>query len=210
MQDTCAYCGQPLRLIAGFCAACHAPTMVAARARLVAGARQRSDLPSGMPRSHVGTQSAVFTPASPRGSRLLLVASVLCLAVASVCIYVNVNHRTIAALMLAPRSALQASATAGGVATTTFTVGQTIFLRYGVNVDQMGADITLTVAPPGAPAHLLTERWPQGATERTQNLVALIPGTWSITLQVNGQIIRAATIMIVATRADSIIMTKCS
>lgn len=202
MQDTCAYCGQPLRLLAGFCATCHAPGMVAARSRLVVGQRQRQGEPAQSLASHMVSQPTLVTPTKPRWTRLMLAASVLCLAVASICMYATVNQRSFADLMLAPRSALQTSTTAEGAATTTFTVGQTIFLRYGVNIDQAGADVTVTVAPPHSTAHLLTERWPQGITERTQSLVALVPGDWTITLQVNGQIIRVTTIQIVEAHAD--------
>lgn len=204
-RESCAYCGQPLRLVAGFCAACQAPATVAQRARLIADAGlppegreipARPLVPPPEP-SPVGQGSgAAPGRAAVIITRLLLAGGLIALGLVFVAVSVRLNANPIRLLMPPPVGTVVVRQAADGPATTSVSTGQPFILQYDLTVQSGQAAVTLTIAPQHGPPRALTETWPRGHTTRAQTLVALAPDRWQITLRENGTVIAALTLQI--------------
>lgn len=203
LWEACAFCGQPLRLVAGFCASCQAPVAVAQRAKLVAEVRQRAGITRPAkerpaPIRHITAPGPV--PGLPRPApaltRILLGCSCVTLCLTLVFISMRVNANPLRILFRPPDGTLTLSLTPTGAAVTQVTAGKPFYLRYGVTVQNDGAEIALTIAPEHAPAATLTERWRRGATHRSQPLVALAPDLWQFTLHEDGRILQSTSILV--------------
>ncbi len=188
---TCAYCRRPLRLVAGFCATCHAPASVAGRSRLVAGDR---DIPAPLA---AGPYDAIERPIivrslPPSGNRSLLLAGIAALALAVGLMALHMNAPE-AGAPSATRSALVVATAGGATVTSTIAAGTTISITYAVAVTTGSANISLTVTPAGMPLSAVTEQWSDGVTVRTVSLVALAAGDWRVSLSDDGRVLRSVT-----------------
>ncbi len=187
-METCAYCGQPLRLVAGFCAACHAPAGVAADS----GAHA-VPVKAGKPLAPV----APLSRPSPIGTRLLLAGGLLSLGLVFVLISMRLNANPIHIFISPPEGSLVVSQQPNGTATNSVVTGQPFTLRYAVTVEAAQADVSLTIIPAHGTARTLEEWWPHGDTQRVQTLVPLTPDLWQIVLRKDGRVVQAETIQIV-------------
>ena len=203
LWEQCAYCGRPLRLVAGFCAECHAPFAVAQRARLVADVRQRAGLdrhtrPVPAPIMHITAPGPV--PGLPRPSpvftRTLLGCSLVSLCLVVVFISMRVNANPLHLFFPPPDGSLIVSQTPQGDATTRLTVGKPFYLRYAVTISSDWAEVSLTIAPQHATEQTLVERWAQGQGQRVQTMVALSPDLWRFTLRKDGKVLQTVDIII--------------
>jgi hypothetical protein len=185
-MERCAYCGEPLRLVAGFCAACKAPASVAQRAGLIA----QSGLGSAPPVAvrPLAPLPPVARP-TPIVTRLLLASGLIALGAVVVLVSLRLHANPLHLLIPPPAGTLAVTQPPGGAATTQISVGQPFALDYSATIAGASALVTLTIAPSASPACSLTERWPQGTTTREQILVPLAPGRWQITLHRDGQVI---------------------
>jgi hypothetical protein len=196
-MDNCAYCGQPLRLVAGFCATCQAPARVAQRARLIADSGVHAAI---RPPVKVGTplvSVAPLTRPSPIGTRLLLAAGLVALGMVLVFASMRLNANPLRILLPPPVGSLAISQQPGGAATDRVVAGQPFTLRYDVTVDAAQADVSLTITPQHGTARTLEEWWPHGHTQRDQVLIPLAPDLWQVVLRKDGHIVQAATLQIV-------------
>ncbi len=194
--DRCAYCGAPLRIVAGFCASCHVPAPVAQRAKLVADA-QRAISETKRTINRTPLIAAPTSNTRPRWMRPTWVLGLLLLFGAIFFIYVHINGLPFASPLL-PDSSLAASLTPDGPAVNSLAAGQTWYLTYHVAVGRAGAVVQLRLTPAHAPTYTLTERWSRGDEQRVLPLRALTPGAWRITLLDNGQVIQSLEVHIAA------------
>jgi hypothetical protein len=193
--ECCAYCGEPLRLIAGFCATCQAPAGVAQRAGLIAQ--------SGLGTAHrvavrpLAPLPPIARPA-PIVTRLLLAGGLIALGAVLVLVSLRLHANPLRLLIPPPEGAIVATQPPGGASTTQIIAGQPFALEYSATVERASAQVMLTIAPTTAPACSLVEGWPQGTTSREQILVPLAPDRWRITLQRDGQTIATLTVTIIS------------
>lgn len=193
--DRCAYCGEPLRLVAGFCAACQAPASVAQRAKLIAQSGLASAPHAAM--RPLAPLPPVARPA-PIVTRLLLACGLIALGAAVVLVSLRLHANPIRLFIPPPAGTISISQPPGGVTTTQVVTGQPFALDYSATVDSASALVTLTIAPAASPACSLVEGWSQGTTNRQQILVPVAPDRWQITLRRDGQVIAALTLEISA------------
>jgi hypothetical protein len=205
-REICAYCGRPLRLVAGFCAACQAPATVAQRARLIADSGMPSaarDVPlpeiAALPMPPTGWDSR---DAMGRGTviitRLLLASGLIALGMVLVAVSVRLNANPIRLLVSQAAGTVVVRQTEGGPATARVVAGQPFVLQYDLTVQADQAAVTLTIAPQSGPSRMLTETWPRGYSARVQTLVPVAPDRWQIMLREDGALIAATAIQIVA------------
>jgi len=199
----CAYCHQPLQLIAGFCAVCHAPQVVASRQGLVAKEQSMARQPLTMlGASHVvvGAQRQVQSP-RPRWLRPLLAVSVIALVLAAFFVTLHLNGNDLSSVLAHRSGTLTASATAQGASATTFSVNQPYYLTYSLKDAQRGsrdgALVRLEITRLHAHVWVLNEHWPPTAPPRTLPLVALTPGAWHIALIADNQALQSIDLLIV-------------
>jgi hypothetical protein len=122
--------------------------------------------------------------------------SVLSLALVVIFIGVRLRANPLPALFPPPPGTLSISLAPQGDAVSSIQAGQTVYLRYSVDVTANTAEVSLTIAPAHLPARTLLERWPQGQLTRTQALVATAPDTWNVTLRNNGVVVQTLTLRI--------------
>lgn len=201
LLEHCQYCGHPLRLAGGFCAACHAPAAVAQRARLVAVARRQTGLaiitPAEIGRSSAAVALADARRSTPRWLWPLALVGLAALLLASLNIGARLSGNT-ASLAFAPIAVtLSASATPGGDPATVFRVGQPLTLTYRVQIDGASGDVALVVTPDqGRPATLVERRAP-GDARRSVTLIPAVAGHWLITLALDHRQLASLTLTIV-------------
>jgi hypothetical protein len=196
VQTLCAYCGQTLQMVAGFCANCQAPVEIASQAKLVARAL-RDDHALGnasLPRLTTPTPAALPTmPPAPMPmlpTRMLLCGGIVALALVVVAISLRLGVNPIRALVVPAGGELTVSLTPGGDAVTTVAAGTSFTLQYAVTVDAASALVTLSITPQGQLTRSMTERWPRGITQRSQSLTAVTPGMWHITITRDSDTVR--------------------
>jgi hypothetical protein len=194
--DCCAYCGAPLRIVAGFCAACHVPASVAQRAKLVAGT-QRATTDIKRIVSDTPLMVAPSPGTRPRWVRPLWGVGALSLLAAIFFILVHINGLPFVSPVL-PSSSLAASLAPDGPTVASLTAGQTWYLTYHVAVGRAGSVVQLRLTPAHAPTYTLTEHWSRGDGQRVLPLQSLAPGAWRITLLDNGQVVQSLVIQVAA------------
>jgi len=194
--DLCAYCGAPLRLVAGFCAACHVPASVAQRAKLVAG-KKRAATDHKRVVSDKPLIAATPPGKRPRWVRPLWGLGAISLLAASFFIYIHITGLPFVSPLL-PGSSLAASLTPDGPSVASLNAGQTWYLTYHDVVGRAGAVVQLRLTPAHAPTYTMTERWSRGDGQRVLPLKALTPGAWHVTLVDNGQVIQSLLLHVVA------------
>ncbi len=188
-RATCAYCGQPLHLVAGFCATCHAPVM---RARLIAAPPRRPRLTMAPPRAPVRRlplPEAIPARQDVIWNRVLLGIGLVALFGAVISIGSRLSLSPVRAWLLPPPQGALAL-TANGRAVSNVTAGQTLLLRYDVLVTNTSAIVTVTLVPPQGAPRTLAERWPIGDETRAQPLCLTLPGVWRIVLRRDGTVIQ--------------------
>jgi hypothetical protein len=189
-QATCAYCGQPLRLVAGFCATCHAPVL---RSRLIAA---KPHAPRVMVKAPPPTPTRrLLMPDAPPArqdviwNRLLLGIALVALCGVIITIGARLSLSPVRAWLLpAPQGTL--AVTADGHPASNVLARQTLTLRYDVSVTNASAIVAVILVSPQGASRALTERWPPGGETRTQSLCLTLPGIWHIILRKDGVVIQ--------------------
>ncbi len=189
-EERCAYCGQPLRLVAGFCAECLAPAPVARRTTLVADARRRAgqQLTEHSPIAQSINTSPAVLAAKPRSRVAILLALVggAALLIGIISISLRIATGTTPSLPLFADSSLVIRSNNGGATAYQAKIGQPLTITY--NVQPKGSqpsEVVLTILVPGQPLSTFAERWPLGTTSRSITLVPAIAGTWQFVLSRN-------------------------
>lgn len=203
--EQCAYCGRPLRLVAGFCAECLAPESVARRRNLVADSRRRAGIAmtahSAMARAIAPTveASAAALAARPHprwpASAALLGVVVLLIALGSIGVHVA-NGMGIAHPPMIATMSLSIRLGDAGPETRAAAVGQMLVITYSVAASTQPIDVALTIVPGAGLPATMRERWPAVAMTRTLRLVPALPGIWHIMLARDGQIAQIADIVV--------------
>lgn len=200
VQTVCAYCGQPLQVVAGFCTSCQAPVEIASHARLVARALRevhpplRVDEGTLLPLLATPTPAALpMMPPAPMPvlpTRMLLCGGIVALALVVVAVSLRLGVNPIRALVAPAGGELGVSLASGGAGVTIITTGTVFILHYAITVEAASALVTLSITPDGLPTRSMTERWPRGITQRDQRLIAVTPGIWHIAVARDGITVR--------------------
>jgi hypothetical protein len=200
MVAFCAYCGEPLQLIAGFCSVCHAPTAVAMKERLIADARRRAgqvltfhtDVSHVIKPSKHSSAIAFTRDRSSRWTRPLALLSVVSLGLAVVFIVLHVlDTANTHAFWRSPSLLSVTQSSHQENAITTVRVGQTFSVNYVLLIEKDWSDVTLSITPNHAPARNLVERWPRGQVKRSFSLTPAEVGHWIIALVVDGKTLQS-------------------
>lgn len=190
--ERCAYCNQPLRLVAGFCADCHAPATIARHYRLVARSRRDGHLAAAAPSTGNLALSVAQDPGLvarqpiPRWVYVIMLLSLISLALATWLIAWHIATYSTISADQPSTSALLITLPGASVKIPAATVGETVDVTLATRLDH-AAIVTLSIQAPGMPVRQLAERWPAGDMRRVVPITPLIAGSWSLTLRVDGQ-----------------------
>ncbi len=182
--ECCAYCGQPLQLVAGFCVGCQAPAKVAQHPRIVADARRRAGVALtgySMPMWPGGSGALALPGAPPRPTPrwVAFLASAGFIACIIFALSIGARLSNVAAPFLPASDSLTASMSPTGKIASTFTVGQPVYLAYTAQAaGDIGVRITIDNATPFTFIEYLTKQ----QQPRTLRYAASMPGTWKIAL----------------------------
>lgn len=190
-KTPCAYCGQPLDLVAGFCSICHAPAMVARRQLLVAQSKrlERPVIPAQQQLLLTGSIRSPETETMPSWFLIMTIISIITLS-ASILIMVTRASPHLLQTMTPPNGNSLAITDGHGQKITTGHIGSAITVTYTANVKEKNAAITLSISLQQGTPHVYSTQWGTGNHQDHLSFVPLVGGNWVFSFAINGNILQ--------------------
>lgn len=204
LPELCAYCGRPLHLVAGFCRECSAPASVARHQRLIVDSRRHAGLAlqaasplAALPLSETTNGLALTLPGPPPAwTKPLSFLGVVLLATAVLLTTIHLMATAPVPLLLGDTSNLTIAAPGSPSGNQTLTSGTPCTITYAVVVTRASGVVDMAIDAPGTPTLHFSERWPEGAIQRSVPIVPVKVGLWQIRLSLDGHLLHSVSLQI--------------